>query len=79
MASHGNMKTAWSRRDGKNNKSYGASLQDCLKTGNEIERKRKPCRACGEVHHLEKCKVFPDGLQKRNGRSRNDLECAIVV
>ena len=48
----------WSRRDGKNNKSYGASLQDGKKTGNEIERKGKPCRACGEAHHLEKCKVF---------------------
>ena len=48
----------WSRRDWKNNKSYGASLQDGKKTGNEIERKGKPCRACGEAHHLEKCKVF---------------------
>ena len=48
----------WSRRDRKNNKSYGASLQDGKKTGNEIERKGKPCRACGEAHHLEKCKVF---------------------
>ena len=35
----------WSRRDGKNNKSYGASLQDGKKTGSEIERKGKPCRA----------------------------------
>lgn len=48
----------WSRRDGKNNKSYGTSLEDGKKTGNEIERKGKPCRACGEAHHLEKCKVF---------------------
>ena len=48
----------WSRRDGKNNKSYGASLQDGKKTGSEIERNGKPCRACGEAHHLEKCKVF---------------------
>ena len=48
----------WSRRDRKNNKLYGASLQDGKKTGNEIERKGKPCRACGEAHHLAKCKVF---------------------
>ena len=48
----------WSRRDGRNNKSYGASLQDGKKISNEIERKGKLCRACGETHHLEKCKVF---------------------
>ena len=35
----------WSRRDGKNTKSYGASLQDGKKTGSKIERKGKPCRA----------------------------------
>lgn len=59
MASHGNMKTASGCGEtGKNNKSYGASLQDGKKTRNEIERKRKRCRACGEAHHLEKCKVF---------------------
>ena len=34
------------------------SLQDGKKTGNEIERKGKPCRVCGQPHHLEKCKVF---------------------
>ena len=45
----------WSRRDGKNTKSYSTSLQDGKKTGNEIERKGKPCRACGEAHHLKKC------------------------
>ena len=48
----------WSRRDGRNNESYGASLQDGKKISNEIERKGKLCRACGETHHLEKCKVF---------------------
>lgn len=48
----------WSRRDGRNNNSYGASLQDGKKISNEIERKGKLCRACGETHHLEKCKVF---------------------
>ena len=49
----------WSRRDGKNNKSYGASLQDGnKKTSTEIERQGKRCRACGEAHHLEKCQVF---------------------
>nr|XP_058942387.1 uncharacterized protein LOC131770692 [Pocillopora verrucosa] len=48
----------WSRRDGRNNKSYGASLQDGKKISNEIERKGKLCRACGEMHHLKKCKVF---------------------
>lgn len=48
----------WSRRDGRNHKSYGASLQDGKKISNEIKRKGKLCRACGETHHLEKCKVF---------------------
>lgn len=48
----------WSRRDRRNNKSYDASLQDGKKISNEIERKGKLCRACGETHHLEKCKVF---------------------
>ena len=49
----------WSRRDGKNNKSYSTSLQDGNKmTTTEIERQGKPCRACREAHHLEKCQVF---------------------
>ena len=49
----------WSRRDGKNNKSYSTSLRDGNKiTTTEIERQGKPCRACREAHHLEKCQVF---------------------
>ena len=48
----------WSLRDGKNAKSYCMSLQDGKKTGSEIERKGNACRACGEAHHLEKCKMF---------------------
>lgn len=41
------------------NKSYSTSLQDGNKnTSTEIERQGKPCRACGEAHHREKCQVF---------------------
>ena len=54
----GNMKTTSGRGETGETTNHTARLQDGKKNSNEIERKGKSCRACGETHHLEKCKVF---------------------
>ena len=80
MASHGNTKTGSGR--GETGKTTNRTVR-VYKMARRPEAKLKEKENHAELEEkrtiLRNVKCFLDGLQKRNGRPRKDLECAMVV
>ena len=51
MASHGHIKTSSGHREKVKTTNRMARVY-------KMEKKGKPCRACGKAHHHKKCEVF---------------------
>ena len=58
MGSHGNMKTASGRGEMGKTTNRTAQVYKMARRPESKLKEKEPCRACGEAHHLEKCKVF---------------------
>ena len=80
MASHRNMKTASGR--GETGKTTNHTVQVYKMTRRpetKLEEKENHGEFVEKRTILRNLKCFLNSLQKRNGRPRKDLECAILV
>ena len=80
MALLGNMKTASGRGETGETTNHTARVYKMARRSVTKSREKENCAELVEKRAISRnAKCLLDGLLKRNGRQRNDLECAFVV